>query len=85
MLHNYLQQTTSADVIFQMQFFLALKGLKLMASIWFYFPLQILSPNYLDVFFFIVVVSATETLTFKATFAFLFIFLTLYQGSTLTF
>ena len=24
MLHNYLQQTTSADVIFQMHFFLAL-------------------------------------------------------------
>ena len=28
MLGNYLQQTTSADVIFQMHFFLALYGLK---------------------------------------------------------
>ena len=27
MLDNYLQQTTSADVIFQLHFFLALKGL----------------------------------------------------------
>ena len=27
MLDNYLQQTTSADLIFQMHFFLALKGL----------------------------------------------------------
>ena len=27
MLGNYLQQTTSADVIFQMHFFLALQGL----------------------------------------------------------
>ena len=29
MLDNYLQQTTSADVIFEMYFFLALKGLTL--------------------------------------------------------
>ena len=28
MLGNYLQQTTTADEIFQMQFFLALLGLK---------------------------------------------------------
>ena len=35
MLGNYLQQTTSADVIFQMHFFLALSGLNdlLFASI----------------------------------------------------
>ena len=29
MLGNYLQQTTSADVIFQMHFFLVLKGLNI--------------------------------------------------------
>ena len=34
MLGNYLQQTTSADVIFQMHFFLALYGLNAALGFW---------------------------------------------------